>query len=157
MLLMGSAALNGRPLSIGGGHSKLTVDQEVGGSSPPSCTNRVMRNFTILILLLSGRDIIIDVTRLVVGAMLVALRCWLILIQIDGKLERGRKLRDFIVAIRSGFLAQAIIGRRAPLVTVSLSDQSREFCNGIAFSAGSETFATHRSTISARCAGARSR
>jgi hypothetical protein len=109
--------------------------------------NRVMRNFTILILLLSGRDIIIDVTRLVVGAMLVALRCWLILIQIDGKPERGRKLRDFIVAIRSGFLARAIIGRRAPLVPVGLSDQSREFCNGIAFSAGSETFATHRSYL----------
>ena len=68
--------------------------------------NRVMRNFTILILLLSGREIVIDVTRLVVGAMIVALRCWLILIQIDGKLERGRKLRD------SSWPSEAVSSRR---------------------------------------------
>jgi hypothetical protein len=30
-----------RPPSVDGGHLKLTVDQEVGGSSPPSCTRRV--------------------------------------------------------------------------------------------------------------------
>ena len=44
--------------------------------------SRVIRNFTILILLI-GRGSIIDVTRLVVGAMLVALRRLLMLIQID--------------------------------------------------------------------------
>jgi hypothetical protein len=37
-----------------------------------------MRDFTILILLLSSAEIIIDVMRLVVGATLIALRCLVI-------------------------------------------------------------------------------
>ena len=46
----------------------------------------------------------------------------------------------FHLAIRDGFLARPIIGRHALLVSVGLSDQSGEFCNGIAFSVRSETF-----------------
>ena len=87
---------------------------------------------------------IVDVIRLVVGAMLVAHTRLLMLIQIDCQLGRGRKLGCFIVTIRDGFLAEAIIGRRALLVSMGLSDQASEFCNGIAFSVGSETFVIHR-------------
>ena len=98
------------------------------------------RNFIILILLLSREGLIIDIIRLVAGAMLIALTRLLILVEIDGQLGRGRKLGCFIVAIRDGFLAEAIIGRRALLVSFALSDKSGEFCNGIAFSVRSETF-----------------
>ena len=104
----------------------------------------VMRDFTILILLLSGIKLIIDVMRLDAGAMLIAHTRLLMLIQIDGKLGRRRKLGCFIVAIRDGFLARPIIGRRTLLVSVGLSDESGKFCDGIAFSVGSETFVIHR-------------
>ena len=66
-------------------------------------TLRVMRKFTILILLLGGVEIMIDVARLVVGAILVMLTRLIIVIQIEGKLGRGRKFGRFIVAIPRGF------------------------------------------------------
>jgi hypothetical protein len=106
-------------------------------------TLRVMRKFTILILLLSGGEIIIDAARLVVGAMLVMLTRLVIVIQIDGKLGRGRKLGRFIVAIPGDW--RLVIGRRALLVSVGVRNQSRKFCDGIAFSVGLGTFANHRS------------
>ena len=51
--------------------------------------NRVVRNFTILILLLSSKEIIIDVIPLVVGVMPIALICLVVLTQIDGKRGAG--------------------------------------------------------------------
>ena len=56
----------------------------------------VMRDLTILILLLGGVRLIIDVMRLDAGAMLIALTRLLMLIQTDGQLGRGRKLGCFI-------------------------------------------------------------
>ena len=79
----------------------LLLDRVMRNFTTP--TLRVMRKFTILILLLSGGEIIIDAARLVVGAMLVMLTRLVIVIQIDGKLGRGRKLGRFIVAIRERF------------------------------------------------------
>jgi hypothetical protein len=68
-----------------------------------------------------------------------------IVIQIDGKLERGRKLGRFIVAIPEDSCGRLVIGRRALLVSVGVRNQSRKFCDGIAFSVGLGTFANHRS------------
>ena len=79
----------------------LLLDRVMRNFTTP--TLRVMRKFTILILLLSGGEIIIDAARLVVGAMLVMLTRLVIVIQIDGKLGRGRKLGRFIVAIPEDF------------------------------------------------------
>src|SRR5262249_51991336 len=102
----------------------------------------VIRSFIILILP-QRRRIIVDVLRLVVGAMLIALTCLIRLIQIGGKLGRGRKLGCVLVGLGAGFQAEAIIGRRALLVSVGVSNQSREFCDRIAFSVGSGAFANH--------------
>jgi hypothetical protein len=103
--------------------------------------SRVMRDFIILTLLLNGIGLIIKVMCLDAGAVVVALRPLLMLVPTDRQLGRGRKLGCFI---RDGFLARAIVGRRALLVTVGLGDQSGKFCNGIASSVRSETFVMHR-------------
>ena len=84
--------------------------------------------------------------------MPIALERLLMLIAIDRQLGRGRKLGRFIVAIRDGFIAEAITGRRAPPVRIGLSDQSGEFCNGIVCSVGSETFVNHRICSDLVCA-----
>jgi hypothetical protein len=78
--------------------------------------------------------IMIDVARLVVGAVLVMLTRLVIVIQIDGKLERGRKLGRFIVAIPEDSCGRLVIGRRALLVSVGVRNQSHKFCDGIALS-----------------------
>ena len=95
-------------------------------------------------LLLSGIELIIKVMRVDARVMLIALAPLLMLIQTDGQLGRGRELGCFIVAIQGDFLARPIIGRRAFLVSVGLSNQSGKFCNGIASSVRSETFVIHR-------------
>ena len=107
----------------------LLLDRVMRNFTTP--TLRVMRKFTILILLLSGGEIIIDAARLVVGAMLVMLTRLVIVIQIDGKLGRGRKLGRFIVAIPEDSCGRLVIGRRALLVSVGVRNQSRKFCDGI--------------------------
>ena len=76
--------------------------------------------------------------------MLIAHTPSLMLIQTDGQPGRGRELGCFIVAIRDDFFARPIIGRRALLMSVGLSNQSGNFCNGIASSVRSETFVIHR-------------
>jgi hypothetical protein len=79
----------------------------------------VVRNFIILILLLSGIGLII--MRSDAGAILL-------IIQIDGQLGREWKLGCFAVAIRDGLLARPIIGKRALIVKIGLSYQPSEFC-----------------------------
>jgi hypothetical protein len=139
----------------------LSIEPVIAGS-----TSRVLPLLTPCVSLyeseddragfLGGAEIVIDVIRLVVGAMLIALTRLVILVQIDDKLGRGRKVGCFIVAIRDGFLAESIIGSCTPVMTVGLSDKSPEFCDGIAFFVGSETFANHRSCLdSASAPGAR--
>ena len=100
-----------------------------------------MRTF-ILILPVGGPKWIIDVIRIVV-AMLITLVRLLRRIQIGRQLGRKRKPGRFIIAIRGGLLAEAIISRRAVPVRMSLSNQPGEFCNGIVSSVGSE-IVSHR-------------
>jgi hypothetical protein len=45
-----------RPSSVDGGHLKLTVDQEVGGSSPPSCTKTWLRKLAKSPTMMSGQS-----------------------------------------------------------------------------------------------------
>jgi hypothetical protein len=91
----------------------------------------VRSNFTILILPLSGTEIIIDVTRLVVGAVLIEFTCTIVLIEIVGKLRRGRKLGHFIVATRSSRLGVDGLPFRACLNDTGGLQRRKSFYNGV--------------------------
>ena len=78
--------------------------------------------------------------------MRIALERLLMLIAIDRQLGRGWKLGRFIVAIRDGFIAEALS------TSGGLNDQPGELCNGIVCSVGSETFVNHRICSDLVCA-----
>jgi hypothetical protein len=56
-----------RLVTFGGGRGKLTVDQEVGGSTPPSCTNSFISSVVIRANIKPG-------TRQLIGAAAVQVR-----------------------------------------------------------------------------------
>ena len=120
------------------------------GLAAPAHT-RYLMILAILLICVRILTLLIGSTKFTVGAVFLAVRAVSImvprlekLIQIEGKLRRGRKLTCLSTAIRGGSLAEAIIGRRRVLATVDLRDQLREFCNRIAFAVRREMFVIHR-------------
>jgi hypothetical protein len=117
-------------------------DSKQGRSTEPKCNVESVHSRKILApRRAEGSPVICSATD---RRLLIALTRLLMLNQFDGKLGRGRKLGCVTEALRAGFQAEAIIGRRVLLVSVSVNNQSREFCDGIAFSVGLGTFANHR-------------
>ena len=96
--------------------------------------------------------LIVGVIDFLATAVLIKPVLLLMSIPMDRQLRCWRQFRQLIMAPRGGLLPKVTLGGHAPPVTIGLTDQSGEFCNGVAFSVGLETFISHSDCSESSCA-----
>jgi hypothetical protein len=112
------------------------------------------RNFILIIFVILAGDpvLIIGVIDFLATAVLIKPVLLLMSIPMARQLRCWRQFRRLIMAPRGGLLPKVTLGGHASPVTIGLTDQSGEFCNGVAFSVGLETFISHSDCSESSCA-----